>query len=135
MMIWTGQRAPLAAAGCRGTALPPVSPAPRTRLPLNARCAVLPLHANCFNLLRINDQQARFVIILQGAAVKAGVLCARGESVLFADADGATVITGVEALEQRLNEAASKGRGLAVGSRAHMQQEVTFASLDALFTC
>ena len=62
---------------------------------------------------------------LQGAAVKAGVLCARGERVLFADADGATVITGVEALEQRLNEAASKGRGLAVGSRAHMQQEVS----------
>jgi hypothetical protein len=69
---------------------------------------------------------------LQGAAVKAGVLCARGELVLFADADGATVITGVEALEQRLNEAARKGRGLAVGSRAHMQQEVTLHAYAAL---
>lgn len=58
--------------------------------------------------------------------MKAGVLCARGQQVLFADADGATVISGVDALEQKLGEAAKGGRGLAVGSRAHMQQEVNY---------
>ena len=38
---------------------------------------------------------------MQGYAVKAGMLCARGELLLMADADGATVA----AEEQRLEEA------------------------------
>ena len=82
----------------------------------------------------------------QGAAVKAGVLCARGELILMADADGATVAADQQLLEESLlalkpssaqlawssgtasplaGSASASGRlGLAVGSRAHMQQQV-----------
>ena len=44
------------------------------------------------------------VFLAQGYAVKAGMLCARGELLLMADADGATVA----AEEQRLEEALQK---------------------------
>ncbi len=48
---------------------------------------------------------AQAVLLLpQGYAVKAGMLCARGELLLMADADGATVA----AEEQRLEEALQK---------------------------
>lgn len=70
----------------------------------------------------------------KGAAVKAGVLCARGELILFADGDGATVISDVERLEEGVAKVAmapqqapgvlSPGkRGFAVGSRAHLQEQ------------
>jgi dolichyl-phosphate beta-glucosyltransferase len=49
----------------------------------------------------------------KGAAVRTGVLAARGERVLFADADGATPIEE----EARLAEAIQSGADLAVGSR------------------
>jgi dolichyl-phosphate beta-glucosyltransferase len=49
----------------------------------------------------------------KGAAVRTGVLAARGELVLFADADGATPIEE----ERRLAEAIGRGADLAVGSR------------------
>lgn len=72
--------------------------------------------------------------------MKAGVLCARGERILFADADGATVVSGVENLEEGLSRVAAAApgavgsqagkRGMAVGSRAHLQEQVS-----ALKTC
>jgi dolichyl-phosphate beta-glucosyltransferase len=49
----------------------------------------------------------------KGAAVRTGVLAARGETVLFADADGATPIEE----ESRLAEAIRGGADVAVGSR------------------
>lgn len=49
----------------------------------------------------------------KGAAVRTGVLAARGEWILFADADGATPITETA----RLAEALQQGADVAVGSR------------------
>ncbi len=49
----------------------------------------------------------------KGAAVRTGVLAARGDLVLFADADGATPIEE----EERLAEAIRAGADVAVGSR------------------
>ncbi len=49
----------------------------------------------------------------KGAAVRAGVLAARGELILFADADGATPI----AEERSLRQALEQGCDLAIGSR------------------
>ena len=88
--------------------------------------------------------------------MKAGVLCARGALILMADADGATVAADEKRLEESLmalkarpsQVAEAYGRaavaaaaggipaslpanarlGVAVGSRAHMQQQVS--SLD-----
>ena len=57
---------------------------------------------------------------------------------LFADADGATVISGLEALEAALvtppkTRAWAHGGdpGMAVGSRAHLQQQVPRCSAPA----
>jgi len=52
----------------------------------------------------------------KGAAVRAGVLAARGRRILFADADGATPI----AEEARLSRALADGAAIACGSR-HVQ--------------
>lgn len=49
----------------------------------------------------------------KGAAVRTGVLAARGQLVLFADADGATPIEE----ESRLAEAIGRGADIAIGSR------------------
>src|SRR5574341_172624 len=49
----------------------------------------------------------------KGAAVRRGILEAQGETVLVADADGATAISEVE----RLEAAIEKGADLAIGSR------------------
>ena len=48
---------------------------------------------------------------------------ARGQHILFVDADGATSFGDLEKLEQELKEIESKdaaGHGIAVGSRAHL---------------
>jgi hypothetical protein len=71
-------------------------------------------------------------------------MCARGRNILFADADGATLISDVENLEKALaavevippnaQAAVQFGpRGMAVGSRAHLQQQVTFFHFCSLF--
>lgn len=84
-----------------------------------------------FDAVRLLKQPANFG---KGAAVKAGMLCARGCNILFADADGATVISDVESLEKALDAAAvlppgaqaaarCGKRGMAVGSRAHLQRQ------------
>lgn len=44
---------------------------------------------------------------MQGYAVKAGVRIARGQSILFMDADGATKVSDVEKLETELRQIAS----------------------------
>ena len=59
----------------------------------------------------------------KGAAVRTGMLAARGERLLFADADGATPITE----ECRLRAALDAGADVAIGSRlvaaAHVQRQ------------
>lgn len=62
----------------------------------------------------------------KGGAVRQGVLSSRGKEILFADADGATDINDLgkvrESLKSLLNETPS-GRCIAVGSRAHLQDD------------
>ncbi|VDK31815.1 unnamed protein product [Taenia asiatica] len=65
----------------------------------------------------------------KGAAVRTGMLSARGKFLLFADADGATRFRDIEKLEKQMAfMIASKWDGrMAVicGSRAHLQAEAT----------
>ena len=56
----------------------------------------------------------------KGRAVKTGVLAAKGEMVLFCDADGATPIAEFA----RLEKAISNGADIAIGSRARRSAEV-----------
>lgn len=51
--------------------------------------------------------------MLQGHAVKRGMLIARGEYCLFADADGATKVTELEKLEDALS------LGMTAGAAVH----------------
>lgn len=62
----------------------------------------------------------------KGAAVRTGVLAARGELVLFADADGATPI----AEERKLRSAIEEGADIAVGSRL-----LTMRAVPVIRTC
>lgn len=74
----------------------------------------------------------------KGAAVRKGVLCSRGELILFADSDGATAISDMQKLEDELLKIAveqlpkrSKSTSVGKGSR---QKETTIAdSLGAAF--
>ncbi len=63
-------------------------------------------------------QQVQLIVLPKnsgkGAAVKAGMLSARGRHVLFADADGATPIAELEKLAEALNA----GADVAIASRA-----------------
>lgn len=54
----------------------------------------------------------------KGAAVRRGMLCARGRYVLMADADAATVFDEVEKLEEAVSRA---GVDVAIGSRVHLR--------------
>eukprot|EP00002_Diphylleia_rotans_P012430 TRINITY_DN2430_c0_g1_i4.p1 TRINITY_DN2430_c0_g1~~TRINITY_DN2430_c0_g1_i4.p1 ORF type:complete len:204 (-),score=36.97 TRINITY_DN2430_c0_g1_i4:566-1177(-) len=56
----------------------------------------------------------------KGGAVQRGAFCARGQRILFADADGATKFSDVDALEKKMDEIEEKGLGVVVGSRAHL---------------
>jgi dolichyl-phosphate beta-glucosyltransferase len=68
--------------------------------------------AELVRVLRLDRNQGK------GAAVRRGVMVARGVRVLMADADGATVFTEVS----RLEEAVSGGRAdVAIGSRTHLK--------------
>nr|CAG4637281.1 EOG090X0BIY [Ceriodaphnia reticulata]SVE73139.1 EOG090X0BIY [Ceriodaphnia reticulata] len=64
----------------------------------------------------------------KGGAVRLGMLSARGEQLLFADADGATTFEDISKLQGKLNEIV-KGQlkedslGLVCGSRAHLEKE------------
>jgi dolichyl-phosphate beta-glucosyltransferase len=59
----------------------------------------------------------------KGAAVRAGMLAARGRRVLFSDADLSTPIEE----EARLAEALARGADVAIGSRAHPASRITRA--------
>ena len=59
----------------------------------------------------------------KGGAVQQGMLCARGRYVMFADADGATQFSDLDELERRLRAVECDGLGIAVGSRAHLEEK------------
>jgi len=67
----------------------------------------------------------------KGSAVRRGMLAMNGDYALMADADGATAIADVEALQRRLRMNGS-GEGVAVGSRAALRNEETLAQRSAL---
>ncbi|VDP47023.1 unnamed protein product [Schistosoma margrebowiei] len=55
----------------------------------------------------------------KGAAVRIGMLSARGRILLFVDADGATQFSDIEKLEEALNG----GMAVICGSRAHLEEQ------------
>ncbi|CAN3376373.1 hypothetical protein DIURU_003772 [Diutina rugosa] len=74
--------------------------------------------------LKLKPGQMRVVTLTKnrgkGGAVTHGMLHARGDYVLFADADGATQFKDAEKLLQWLRDQPSHRGAVAVGSRAHM---------------
>jgi dolichyl-phosphate beta-glucosyltransferase len=61
----------------------------------------------------------------KGHAVKMGMLNARGQKVLFADADGSSPVPELERLEQAL----AAGADLAIGSRAKKSQDTSIKTV------
>ncbi|XP_006814586.1 dolichyl-phosphate beta-glucosyltransferase-like [Saccoglossus kowalevskii] len=60
----------------------------------------------------------------KGGAVRLGVLSARGEYILFADADGATNFPDIVKLESAIKQINNKhNMKIVCGSRAHLQEE------------
>lgn len=68
-------------------------------------------------LLKLPENQGK------GGAVKAGVLESRGEYVIFADADGASKFSDIEKLENFMCKNKGSKLLVAVGSRAHLEQQ------------
>lgn len=58
----------------------------------------------------------------KGGAVKRGMMVARGKYLLMADADGATQFSDLANLEAKLMAIEKDGQGVAVGSRAHLEE-------------
>eukprot|EP00475_Leptophrys_vorax_P014815 TRINITY_DN21078_c0_g1_i2.p1 TRINITY_DN21078_c0_g1~~TRINITY_DN21078_c0_g1_i2.p1 ORF type:complete len:356 (+),score=95.54 TRINITY_DN21078_c0_g1_i2:721-1788(+) len=58
----------------------------------------------------------------KGGAIQNGMLCGRGEYLLMADADGATQISDLDFLLSKLKACEKNGLGVAVGSRAHLEE-------------
>lgn len=59
----------------------------------------------------------------KGGAVRMGMLRARGENLLFADADGATTFSDLTKLEKCLEEITKEDEGVVCGSRSHLEKE------------
>lgn len=60
----------------------------------------------------------------KGGAVREGVLAARGDYILFADADGASKFSDIEKLEDFMKQNQNiSDLIVAIGSRAHMEEE------------
>lgn len=59
----------------------------------------------------------------KGGAVRKGMLRARGEYLLMVDADGATNISDIERLEDRMSKIEKNGLGMVVGSRHHLMDD------------
>lgn len=76
---------------------------------------------------KLDDDRIKVITLLQnkgkGGAVKAGVLAARGRYIMFADADGASKFSDVEKLEDFMIKNQDKDLVVAIGSRAHMEEE------------
>lgn len=58
----------------------------------------------------------------KGGAVKRGMMVARGKYMLMADADGATQFPDIQQLEHKIESVQRDGQGIAVGSRAHLEE-------------
>lgn len=76
---------------------------------------------------RYNNDLIRVITLSEnvgkGGAVKAGVLAARGKYIMFADADGASKFSDINKLEDFMYENRNEDLVLAIGSRAHMEEE------------
>lgn len=59
----------------------------------------------------------------KGGAIQQGMLHARGARLLMVDADGATRISDFDKLDERLNAVERNGFGVALGSRAHLEDD------------
>lgn len=60
----------------------------------------------------------------KGGAVRLGMLSARGNNLLFADADGATKFSDIEKLEKEMVAAfADNSKSIVIGSRAHLEKQ------------
>jgi len=59
----------------------------------------------------------------KGGAVQQGMLHARGKYLLMADADAATRIEDVARLEEKMKATEKDGKGVIVGSRAHLEHK------------
>jgi len=59
----------------------------------------------------------------KGGAVTQGILHARGQYILFADADGATDIRDLPKMIKKADEIQDRNVAVTVGSRAHLQKE------------
>lgn len=89
------------------------APGPWTPNPTNISAVNIPTDA--IRLISLVSNRGK------GGAVTHGMRHARGQYVLFADADGASDITDLPKLIYRADEAKdAKSRAVAVGSRAHM---------------
>lgn len=60
----------------------------------------------------------------KGGAVKVGVMNAIGNYIIFADADGASKFSDIQKLEEFIYKNRDMQLVVAIGSRAHMEQEV-----------
>ncbi|OQR77144.1 dolichyl-phosphate beta-glucosyltransferase-like [Tropilaelaps mercedesae] len=77
---------------------------------------------------RIGTDRFRVLTLVKnrgkGGAVRLGMLCARGELLLFADADGATTFEDCEKLEDVMAASRCKSAySIVIGSRAHLQEK------------
>ncbi|KAG3112902.1 hypothetical protein PI124_g4998 [Phytophthora idaei] len=59
----------------------------------------------------------------KGGAIRKGIMRARGERVLFADADNATEIRDFDKLAKAMDEAANPNGVVVCGSRAHLEEQ------------
>ena len=60
----------------------------------------------------------------KGGAVRLGMLSARGNNLLFADADGATKFSDIEKLEKEMITASvHNSKSIVIGSRAHLEKQ------------
>lgn len=76
---------------------------------------------------RLGTEKMRTLTLQQnrgkGGAVRLGMLSARGTLLLFADADGATRFADFEKLENFIKSSSDYSSVIAIGSRAHLQNE------------
>ncbi len=61
------------------------------------------------------------------------MLCTRGEYLLMADADGATQISDLDKMINRIKQIQKNEHGIAVGSRAHLEEKALSTVLNFLF--